>query len=58
VINKAKTQVQDAINEKREALVAAELEKKLAAETIDVTLPGRVMPTGGIHPVTRTIERI
>ncbi|WMN60244.1 phenylalanine--tRNA ligase subunit alpha [Pseudoalteromonas xiamenensis] len=58
VINQAKDQVQNAINTKREALTAAALEAKLAAETIDVTLPGRVMPAGGIHPVTRTIERI
>ena len=58
VINQAKTQVQNAINEKRELLTQQALEKKLAAETIDVTLPGRVMPVGGVHPVTRTIERI
>lgn len=58
VINQAKTQVQDAITVKREALANAALEQKLAAETIDVTLPGRTMPAGGLHPVTRTIERI
>ena len=58
VINQAKQQVTEAINEKREALNAKALEQKLAAETIDVTLPGRNMASGGIHPVTRTIERI
>ena len=58
VINQAKQEVQTAINEKRELLASKALEEKLAAETIDVTLPGRVMPTGGLHPVTRTIERI
>ncbi|MEH6817567.1 MAG: phenylalanine--tRNA ligase subunit alpha, partial [Pseudoalteromonas distincta] len=58
VINQAKQDVQAAINEKRELLASKALEEKLAAETIDVTLPGRVMPTGGLHPVTRTIERI
>lgn len=58
VINQAKQDVQAAINEKRELLAGKALEEKLAAETIDVTLPGRVMPTGGLHPVTRTIERI
>ena len=50
VINQAKTQVQDAITVKREALANAALEQKLAAETIDVTLPGRTMPAGGLHP--------
>ena len=58
VINQAKETVQDQINAKRELLVTAALAKKLAQETIDVTLPGRVMPSGGLHPVTRTIERI
>ncbi|MCV5736484.1 phenylalanine--tRNA ligase subunit alpha, partial [Escherichia coli] len=33
-------------------------EAKLAAETIDVTLPGRRIENGGLHPVTRTVERI
>lgn len=58
VINQAKQQVQTAINEKREQLNAHALQAQLAAQTIDVTLPGRNLPTGGIHPVTRTIERI
>ncbi|WP_462158166.1 phenylalanine--tRNA ligase subunit alpha [Pseudoalteromonas sp. GB56] len=58
VINEAKQQVTEAINTKREVLSAAALEAKLAAETVDVTLPGRKMASGGVHPVTRTIERI
>ncbi|MCF5859419.1 phenylalanine--tRNA ligase subunit alpha [Aeromonas veronii] len=58
VINQAKQQVQDAMNERREALEVAVLNQKLAAETIDVSLPGRRIENGGLHPVTRTIERI
>ncbi len=58
VINQAKQQVQDALNECREALEVAVLNQKLAAETIDVSLPGRRIENGGLHPVTRTIERI
>ncbi|WP_434471362.1 phenylalanine--tRNA ligase subunit alpha [Aeromonas veronii] len=58
VINQAKQQVQDALNESREALEIAVLNQKLAAETIDVSLPGRRIENGGLHPVTRTIERI
>lgn len=58
VINQAKQQVQDALNERRETLEAAVLNQKLAAETIDVSLPGRRIENGGLHPVTRTIERI
>ncbi|XMR56982.1 hypothetical protein ACLK2G_09155 [Escherichia coli] len=41
VINQAKQQVQDALNARREALEVAGLNQKLAAETIDVSLPGR-----------------
>ncbi|MFL9625630.1 phenylalanine--tRNA ligase subunit alpha [Aeromonas jandaei] len=58
VINQAKQQVQDALNERREALEISVLNQKLAAETIDVSLPGRRIENGGLHPVTRTIERI
>ncbi|MBW3810605.1 phenylalanine--tRNA ligase subunit alpha [Aeromonas hydrophila] len=58
VINQAKQQVLDALNERREALEVAVLNQKLAAETIDVSLPGRRIENGGLHPVTRTIERI
>ncbi|WP_211824087.1 phenylalanine--tRNA ligase subunit alpha [Kistimonas asteriae] len=57
-INAAKQQVQAAINARREALENAALEARLAGETIDVTLPGRGQAIGGIHPVTRTMERI
>ena len=58
LINQAKEKAQNALNARREELTTAELAKKLAAETIDVTLPGRRFENGGIHPVTRTIERI
>lgn len=57
-INEAKRRVQDAIAERREALRARAIEAELQAETVDVTLPGRGMGTGGVHPVTRTLQRI
>ncbi|MEI8598869.1 hypothetical protein P4S64_18650 [Vibrio sp. M60_M31a] len=57
-MNKAKGAVQQAIAARKDALQRAELEAKLAAETIDVTLPGRRIENGGLHPVTRTVERI
>lgn len=57
-INQAKVAVQDAISAHKEQLQRAELEAKLSAETIDVTLPGCLSEQGGVHPVTRTIERI
>lgn len=57
-INVVKQALQVAIGERKGVLESAVIEAKLAAETIDVTLPGRGQSVGGIHPVTRTIERI
>lgn len=57
-INQAKQQIQQIIHLRGEELKAAELNAKLAAETIDVTLPGRSTEMGGLHPVSRTIERM
>jgi phenylalanyl-tRNA synthetase alpha chain len=57
-INLAKQQVQGVLSQRREFLQNEELEKSLAAEKIDITLPGRTLEKGGLHPVTRTIERI
>jgi phenylalanyl-tRNA synthetase alpha chain len=57
-INVIKQELQGLISERKALLESAAVEAKLAAETIDVTLPGRGQSTGGIHPVTRTIERI
>lgn len=58
LINVVKQEVQDAIASAREQLQREEIEKKLASETIDITLPGRGRSSGGLHPVTKTIERI
>jgi phenylalanyl-tRNA synthetase alpha chain len=57
-INKAKQAFQVAIETRKTALEQALLEQRLASERIDVTLPGRDVPDGGLHPVTRTMQRI
>lgn len=57
-INRAKQQVEVALNARREALAEEALAAKLAQESIDVTLPGRMDAKGGIHPVMRTWMRI
>ena len=57
-INKVKQALQASIGEKKSALESAAIAEKLAAEQIDITLPGRGQNVGGLHPVTRTIERI
>ena len=57
-INRAKETVAAALGERRAVLDAAALDARLAAETVDVTLPGRNGERGGLHPVTRALERI
>jgi len=57
-INKAKHVIQTALLSRKQAFEMIGLNAKLALETIDVTLPGRGTPLGGVHPVTRSIERI
>ena len=57
-INLAKQAIEAALNERRQALLDAELQVQLKAEALDVTLPGRQRPQGGLHPVSLTLERI
>ena len=57
-INQAKQKIQQLIHAKGQLLQTQELNQKLAGETIDVSLPGRGASRGGLHPVTRTINRI
>lgn len=57
-INLAKRQLNELITERKEILEVAALNARLEAEAIDVTLPGRPHERGGLHPVTRTIDRI
>ena len=57
-INKAKHSLQAAINARRAGLEKAVLDARLRAESVDVTLPGRGVERGGLHPVTHTMERI
>jgi phenylalanyl-tRNA synthetase alpha chain len=57
-INAAKTRIEAALAGRRDALKYAQLEAQLAAEALDVTLPGRGQSRGSIHPVMRTLNRI
>lgn len=57
-INQAKAQIQEAIEARRKALEQTALADRLAGERIDVTLPGRGQRPGGLHPITRTRQRI
>jgi phenylalanyl-tRNA synthetase alpha chain len=57
-LNAAKHRIEAALQEARERIQSREVEGRLAAEALDVTLPGRGAGLGGTHPVTRTLERI
>ena len=57
-INRAKESIELALVTRREALRDAQLEAQLAAEALDVTLPGRGRMRGGLHPVSTSLERI
>lgn len=57
-INQAKEQVMQALNVRREQLEEQAVAEQLAAQTIDVTLPGRRSDMAHLHPLTRTLERI
>jgi phenylalanyl-tRNA synthetase alpha chain len=56
-INAAKDRLEAALREQRERLQTQQLEAKLREEALDVTLPGRGMGKGGLHPVSRTLQR-
>ena len=57
-INQVKEQLEQGLAARREALREGQLHAQLAQEALDVTLPGRGAGLGGLHPVTRTLERI
>ena len=57
-INAAKDALEQALKARREQLQNARLESRLQEESLDVTLPGRGNGVGGLHPVSRTLERV
>ena len=56
--NDVREAIASKIEEKQTALEAAEVERKLASETIDVTLPGRPVKAGTHHPLTSVVEEV
>ena len=57
-INRAKAAIESMIQAGRDAILAADLGSKLAAESIDVTLPGRGSALGGLHPIARAQQQV
>ena len=54
-INAAKQRIQEAVAERRRSLEQDDMQARLAADTVDITLPGRGNRPGGLHPVTQTL---
>ena len=57
-VNLAKAEVQQHLQQRKDQLEQAQLDQKLAEESIDVSLPGRHVRGGTTHPVTRTLQRL
>ena len=57
-INRARDAISATLSARKAELDDAALEARLASEGIDVTLPGRDAGRGGLHPISRTLERI
>lgn len=57
-VNLIKQKIQALIDQQVSKLQKRQIEQQLAAETVDITLPGRRQSTGSIHPVTKTRDRI
>lgn len=58
MVNEVRAELETILNAKNAELKTAELTARLAAEKIDVTLPGRVSQVGHLHPLTLTLNRI
>ncbi len=56
--NQAKTALQSHIEQRKSDLQAAQIEAQLAAETLDVTMPGVYQPQGRIHPINSIIDQV
>lgn len=57
-VNRAKERLADAIALRKAALEQVELDRRLASERVDVSLPGRSGERGGLHPLMRALDRI
>jgi phenylalanyl-tRNA synthetase alpha chain len=57
-VNQAKERITQLIAERREQLERAEVQQRLESERIDITLPGRPLPLGRLHPLTQTVRQV
>jgi len=57
-VNEAKSEIQSAIETKKQALEESRFAEQIKKTKLDVTLPGRGITPGGLHPITQTLNRI
>ena len=57
-VNSAKEKLEAALEEQRTRIESRQLETRLTGEALDVTLPGKGLAVAGLHPVTRTLQRM
>jgi phenylalanyl-tRNA synthetase alpha chain len=57
-IQSARAAIAEALDAKKAALEAAELEAQMARETIDLTLPAAAAPKGSVHPVSQVMDEL
>ncbi len=57
-INAVKSELERQLGARREAIKQRELTEALERERVDVTLPGRALPAGHMHPISRTIQEV
>ena len=58
LVNELRSRLESAVEERASAIRAALQEKRLKDETIDVTLPGKKVPAGGLHPLNLVLEEL
>jgi phenylalanyl-tRNA synthetase alpha chain len=57
-IQQARAEIADAISARKQALDDAELDQRLATETLDLSLPAPDMPRGTVHPVSQVMDEL
>jgi phenylalanyl-tRNA synthetase alpha chain len=58
VANQVKDVIQDLLDRQKQTFQAAQIQAQLAAETLDITMPGIYVPMGRIHPLNSIIDRV
>lgn len=58
IANEVREMIEEAIGGKKEVLESAAQNEQLAAEVIDVTMPGKKLPEGHMHPLVKTLEEV